>query len=77
MVIMPQDGITPLMAASKKGQRDVVKVLLANGADVTIVSVRVCNVHSQCTTYAVFYLFSVLFSGVCFLDFPHCPARGH
>ena len=29
------------MAASKKGQRDVVKVLLANGADVTIVSVKV------------------------------------
>ena len=72
------------MAASKKGQRDVVKVLLANGADVTIVGVRVCNVHSQyittlcsvlCNVHTT--LCSVLFSMVCFLDFPHCPARGH
>ena len=33
--------MTPLMAAAKKGQRDVVKVLLAHGADVTAVSVKV------------------------------------
>ena len=39
--LLLQDGFTPLMAASKKGQKDVVKVLLANGADVTIVSVKV------------------------------------
>ena len=29
------------MAASRKGQRDVVKVLLENGADITLVSVEV------------------------------------
>ena len=36
-----QDGVTPLMAACWKGQRDVVRVLLASGADVTAVSVKV------------------------------------
>ena len=33
--------MTPLMAAAIKGQRDVVKVLLASGADVTAISVKV------------------------------------
>ena len=47
--------MTPLMAAARKGQRDVVKVLLANGADVTAVSVEVYTVciyhyiHCTCT----------------------------
>ena len=36
-----QNGVTPLMVASKRGQRDVVKVLLSNGADVTMVGVKV------------------------------------
>ena len=36
--------MTPLMAAAKRGQKDVVKVLLANGADVTAISIKVYNV---------------------------------
>ena len=31
-------GVTPLIAATKKGQRDVVAVLLQHGADVSPVS---------------------------------------
>ena len=41
--------VTPLMAASRKGQRDVVKILFENGADITLVSVEVYTYKSlQC-----------------------------
>ena len=34
-------GVTPLIAATRKGQRDVVTVLLQHGADVNAVSLEV------------------------------------
>ena len=34
-------GVTPLIAATRKGQRDVVAVLLQHGADVSSVSLEV------------------------------------
>ena len=34
-------GVTPLIAATRKGQRDVVAVLLQHGADVNAVSLEV------------------------------------
>ena len=34
-------GVTPLIAATRKGQRDVVAVLLQHGADVSPVSLEV------------------------------------
>ena len=44
------------MAAARKGQRDVVKVLLANGADVTAVSVEVYTVCIYHYIYMYMYM---------------------
>ena len=40
-------GVTPLIAATRKGQRDVVAVLLQHGADVNAVSLEV-RVIARC-----------------------------
>ena len=39
-------GVTPLIAATRKGQRDVVVVLLQHGADVNAVSLEVRAMHN-------------------------------
>ena len=39
-------GVTPLIAATRKGQRDVVAVLLQHGADVNAVSLEVRAMHN-------------------------------
>ena len=41
-----QLGVTPLIAAARRGKKDVVKVLLQHGADVNAVSLEV-GVHFQ------------------------------
>ena len=41
--ITAQAGVTPVMVASRRGQRDVVKVLLSHGADVSMVGLKVIH----------------------------------
>jgi len=47
-----QLGVTPLIAAARRGKKDVVKVLLQHGADVNAISleVRKCQFLAVCIT---------------------------
>ena len=49
-VIFTQNGTTPLIIAIQKGHRDVVNILIRNGADINLAQ----NVYMelQCTIYS-------------------------
>ena len=49
MHTVPQDGFSPLYAASQDGHTEVVDILLRSGADVHQTTIKVC--HSTITDY--------------------------
>ena len=50
-------GVTPLIAATRKGQRDVVAVLLQHGADVNAVSLEV---RTRTPSYCIMNILHIL-----------------
>ena len=54
--ITAQAGVTPVMVASRRGQRDVVKVLLSHGADVSMVGLKVIHYLQQCHSHYIYIL---------------------
>ena len=47
MHTVPQDGISPLYAASQAGHTDVVDILLRSGADVHQTTIKVCHYNNR------------------------------